>query len=125
MVRDGRIVGRPEDREEILEADDLGVIVDLGGLGVIAEIVVSWIARAAASIANTSPDDTGETPELGVGTPESSKGEGHRLDMFRWISVDERRPRYGDSARIALTYHVAIYTRDHTVLLGVTGCVAW
>jgi hypothetical protein len=66
----------PEPVQQFLVGDDGRVEIDLDGLGVIAEAVVSggWLGAACVSYpgANYAVDD----PELGIRTPKSAQGKG-------------------------------------------------
>ena len=78
----------PEDIEQFLVGDAIWVVVDLDRLRVVAKAIVSGIVCAASRVADSRPDDTGETPEPGVRAPESAKREGsrHRLVWCRRIN---------------------------------------
>ena len=73
------VVVLPEHSEEGLVAGDLGVVVDLHGLGVVAETVVGRVDLLAAGVPDPRTDDPGGTSELGLGKPESAHPEGRLL----------------------------------------------
>jgi hypothetical protein len=80
-----RAVIGPEDIQQFLVGYLAWIIVDLDGLAVIAYIVVGGIRGRATGIANAGSYDARETPELGVGSPESTHGKGRGLDVV-WRS---------------------------------------
>ena len=75
----GRVVVLPEETQERLVAGDLGVIVELHGLGVVSETVVGRVDLLAAGVADPRTDDPGGASELGLGEPESAHPEGRLL----------------------------------------------
>ena len=78
--------------EQCLVADDLRIEVDLEALGVVPDAVVTGIGRVTAGIANACPPDSFDDPKLGVRRPESTNGEGRRLQMS-WCERVDRRSR--------------------------------
>lgn len=83
-----RVVAGPKALQQLLVGDLGGVIVDLDALRVVADAVVGRIGRAAARIADAGADDAGETPEPGVGAPESTEGKGRGLGPLGSGAVD-------------------------------------
>jgi hypothetical protein len=69
----------PEDVQQFLVGDDGGIVVDLNGLGVIAEAVIGGILLGAARVSYPGADDAVDGPELGIRTPESAEGKGGGL----------------------------------------------
>lgn len=70
--RPGRPVAFEEDPQDLIEADDGRVEVDLQRFGMAFEVVVGGLRNRAAAIPNPSAPDAGKTPKLGVGMPESA-----------------------------------------------------
>ncbi len=56
----------------------------------VADPLVTWILGGAAGVADAGADDTGETPKLGIWTPESTEGEGRRLELSGGRRVKRR-----------------------------------
>jgi hypothetical protein len=79
-------------REHVVEQRGVGqqarVEVELERLGVIGEVVIGRVRRAAAGVADAGADDGGVTPEPGVGGPESTQAEGRGLDDGRLLQVE-------------------------------------
>jgi hypothetical protein len=86
--RAGGLMAGPEDVEQLLIGDDVRIEIDLDRLAVVAQAVVGGVFPDAAGIAYARADDTLETPELGVGSPESAQAEGGGLDVLRSIAVE-------------------------------------
>src|SRR5450756_3031810 len=61
------VVAAPEHVEQLVVTDDRRGVVDLDRLGMVAEPMVCPIRPRAARVADTRPDDSGKTPEPGVG----------------------------------------------------------
>ena len=57
----------------------------------VSEASVGGVGRFAAAVADSRANNSVETPELGVGAPESTKGEGGGLDCVRRTLVDRGR----------------------------------
>jgi len=72
----GRVVVVPEDVEQLLVAGDLGVPLELHGLGVVAEAPVGGALLSAAREPNTGPHDPRGTSKLCLGEPKSGHPEG-------------------------------------------------
>ena len=72
----GGIVAIPEDGQQLLVGDLRGIVVDLDGLTVIAQITVGGILLSAARVSDARANNAAKTPEPGVGAPESAHGEG-------------------------------------------------
>jgi hypothetical protein len=68
-------VGTTEVCEEVAVGDDGRVVDDLDRLGVAADVAVGRTELIAAGVADAGLDDTRETPEPGVRTPESTECE--------------------------------------------------
>ncbi len=62
----------------------------------VAEIVVGWMAGRAAGVTDAGSPNSGQTPKLGVGRPESAQGKSRRFQFARDLTIN-RRP--GLSAR--------------------------
>jgi hypothetical protein len=56
----------------------------------IAHAVIGGIRLCAARIAYTGADDAGDTPKLGVWSPESAKREGGGLDVLGRVEINRR-----------------------------------
>ena len=82
-----------EKGEQLFIADDVGIVVDLNGLGVVRQVVIGGVLGTPSGVAYTRPDNAVETPELGVGTPESAQGKGRRLKHGRSTGVEWRNAR--------------------------------
>jgi hypothetical protein len=78
----------PEELEQIPERDAFRIELDLDGLGVVTEVAVGRLVLRPAGVADARAEDTGETPEPGVRTPESPEGE--RSDLH---AIGTRRVR--------------------------------
>jgi hypothetical protein len=94
-----RIVRGQREGDQLLVAHNLGIEVDLEALGVVSDAVIRGIARLAAGVADARPPDSFDDPKLGVRRPESTDGEGRRLQMGRDQRVD-RRARKRPSRRV-------------------------
>jgi hypothetical protein len=81
------VVRAPEHFQEIGELDLLRVKLDLNGFRVIAQVVVAGLVLLAACVADACPQDTRETPEPGVRSPESPEGEGGNLHPRTTIGI--------------------------------------
>ena len=84
-----RIVAGPEGAEQFLVGYPGGIVVDLDGLCVVAKRAVGWILFGPAGISHARPDYAGQTPEPGVGSPESAHGKGCSSDLFRREGIDQ------------------------------------
>ena len=69
----------PEPPQQRLVGDPRRVVVELEGLRVVPEPLIGRVRLAAAGVAHTGPNHSRQTPEPGVGAPESTQGEGGRL----------------------------------------------
>lgn len=56
----------------------------------ITDIPVRRIRRCSSGIANAGPNNPGQTPEPGVGSPESAQRKGRRLCMLWFLLVNAR-----------------------------------
>lgn len=70
----------PEVGEEFFVADDVRVVVDRYGFGVVAEAVVGRVLFFPAAVADAGAQNALDGSELGVGTPESPHAEGGGLE---------------------------------------------
>jgi len=73
---------------QAVEADHLGIKVDFDRLAVIADLTIRGIRLLASAIANAGSQDARETPEPGVGSPESAHGKGGGLELLWRGGVD-------------------------------------
>ena len=80
----------PEDAEEIVVADKFRIVLDLEGLGVVPHPAVGGRCRASPRVPHTRPHDSGDTPEPGVGAPESAEGERRRLGRSGKVRIHGR-----------------------------------
>ena len=71
----------PVDVQQFLVGDLGRVVVNLDRLGVTPQAVVGGVLFVATGIADAGADDTGYTPEPGVGAPESTQGKGCCLGL--------------------------------------------
>ena len=83
------IMARPEDAQQIAVRYLRGIVIDLDGLGMVAERVVRGVLFCPASVPNARPDNSGKTPEPGVGSPESAHAEGGNSDLLRNNGIDQ------------------------------------
>ena len=65
----------PEDRQQLIETDEVRIIDDPHRLAMVAQGVVFRVLSMTAGIADGSGMDSLETPEPGVGSPESPQSE--------------------------------------------------
>jgi len=86
--RTRRLVTRPEELEQVLIRNDVGVEVHLEALSVIPDIAIGGIRRRATRVANPRTPDSLDKPELGVRTPESTRAEGRRLQCGRHAFIE-------------------------------------
>jgi len=107
---------RKEIGQQLIVLDDVGIVVDLNSLGVIRQVVVSGVLGASSCVTHTGPDDTVETPKLGVRAPESTQGEGRRLKCGRSPGVERGNGRRGCGAlrRLGLGGRCASWTSGAT-----------
>ena len=96
------MVAAPEDVQQLLVGDDRRVEIDLDGLGVVAEAVVSGVVLGAARVAYPGADDAVDSPELGIRTPESAQAEAGGLRAGGNCGIQGRDLNYpGNSWRFA------------------------
>ena len=89
-----------EECEQLAVRDEARVVVELYRLGMVPEVVVGRPRRGAAGVADTRADDTVQTPEPGIRSPESAKGEGGGGHLGRLVQIELRtRGRLGGSVR--------------------------
>ncbi len=84
----------PEDFQQLGVRNLLRVVVDLNGFGVVANVLVGGVCLFAAGVAYPRADNSGCTPEPGVGAPESAQGEGGSLEFSRRRFIDGGDWRY-------------------------------
>jgi hypothetical protein len=85
LIRPGAASGAvtaPEQVQQILVAYLIRIIVDLDRFAMVSQILIGGILRGATCISNTGADYSGETPKLGVGSPESAQRKGSRFDTI-------------------------------------------
>jgi hypothetical protein len=75
------VVSGPEDVEDFFVGGLGRVEIDLEGFGVIAELVIGGVFQSAAAEADAGAYDTGESPKLGLGFPESAQRQGGSFDL--------------------------------------------
>ena len=79
----------PEYVEQLFEAHNCRVKIDLHGFRMVSQAVISRVFLFPAGVADTGCDYTFYAPEPGVNAPESPQGKGGSLN-FRWRPlVDE------------------------------------
>ena len=78
----------PENIQKFLVGYPYRVIVDLDRLCVITKAVISRIPLCPSPISYTGANNTRNTPEPGVRTPESAESKGSRPDRVRENTVD-------------------------------------
>lgn len=66
----------PEVIENLAIAGQCRIEIDRDGLGLITEIVISWMRFGTAAVTDARAQDPVETPKLGIRAPESSNAEG-------------------------------------------------
>jgi hypothetical protein len=76
-------VAIPESLEQFFIRDPGRVVVNLNRLRVIAKIVIGRVLFCPPCVPDTGANDTRDTPEPGVRSPESAKSKGCRLDLKR------------------------------------------
>ena len=86
----GRRVAREEDGEQVAVGDRQRGVVDFDRLRVVAEPVVGRRGGRAPAVADPRADDAVQTPEPGVGSPESTEGEGRGREIGRLCGVERR-----------------------------------
>ena len=89
----GGVMTFPEDGQKLRIGDALRIIVDLHGLGVIANVAIIGAGGGAAGVAYTGADDAIDQPELGFNTPESAQAEGSGFECIGGRPVDGRYGR--------------------------------
>lgn len=87
-----RVVTGPEHREQVLVAHGVGVVVDLDRLGVAARPMVGRVGSRAPGIPDARADDAIQTPEPGVGAPESTEGEGGGEHVGVRLGIERNEP---------------------------------
>jgi len=88
-------MGEPELGEQLLVRQLLRIEVDLEALGVITDRAVRRVRGGSAGIPDASANDSGETPEPGVRTPESTGPERRCLDARGDGEVDRQKVNCG------------------------------
>lgn len=92
------IVLLPEDFQQVTIGDFFRIIIDRKRFGVVIEIVVARILFLTSAISGTGAENAVETPELGVGAPESSEAEGGGFVFdFRRVPVGGQFRRGNDA----------------------------
>ena len=86
--RIGGVVAAPEHGQELAVGDTSRVVVNLDCLGVVTEVLISWVPGGAAGVSHAGADYAIETPEPGVRTPESAKGKGGCLYPGRSVPLN-------------------------------------
>ena len=92
----GGIVVLPKHLEQLAVVGLIGVVLDLDGLGVVAQVVVGRLVLLAPRITDLSSDDSIGTSKLGLGEPKSGHGEGGLLSGHRGF-----QQRHGWSSQTA------------------------
>ena len=82
-LRPRRAVAGPVDVQQLVVGNDLRIEVDLDRFAVVAEAPIGRILLLAAGVADARADDTGQTPEPGVRSPESPQREGRGFQRLR------------------------------------------
>ena len=82
------VVILPEDVQKVVVGNLGGVVIDLDRLRVVTQAVVCRRVICTASIAHAGPHHTLQTPEPGVGPPESAQSEGGCCGLKRFGSID-------------------------------------
>jgi len=72
-------VAAPEIPQQIIVGDELWIIINGNGLGVVTHCVVAGLCLGAARVTHSCAKHAFETSELGVRTPESSNAKGSGL----------------------------------------------
>ncbi len=80
----------PEDCQQLLVGDLLGVVIHLDGFGVVAQVCVRRVLFGSAGIADSGADDSLYQPELGFDTPESAQSERGGFIVLRRCRIDRR-----------------------------------
>jgi hypothetical protein len=62
----------PEYLQQVLVCDLVRVVVDLNGLGVIAQVIIGWAFLRSPGVSYTGTDNSFYNPEPGVRPPESA-----------------------------------------------------
>ena len=81
------IVALPEHVQERFIRYQNRVIIDLDRLGMLPQVMIRGIRCGPARITHTSSNDSLETPEPGVRTPESAQGKRRRICFIRRCGV--------------------------------------
>jgi len=75
-------VGREKNLQKLIVADHVRVVIHLDRFDVVADPLIGRIARCAPRVSDPRPDNPFQTPEPGVATPESAKGESGGLKFL-------------------------------------------
>lgn len=97
----GRIMTSPEGPEQIAVRYLRGIVVDLDGLGMVAESMVGGVLFFPACVPHARPDNASQAPEPGVRAPESAHCKGGRSDLFWREGVDQGFRRVGRGSKSA------------------------
>ncbi len=82
------MVAFPEELQKVFIGDLRRIEIDPQSLGMAAEIMVRGMFFLATRIAHASANDAVETPEPGIWSPESPKGEDGALQYFRAACIN-------------------------------------
>ena len=95
----------PENIQKLAEGYSGRVVIYLESLGMIAKAVVGGIFLCAARVANARANNTIDSPEPGIRTPESAHRKGRRFYLGGYGGINGRQYFFLSRMRVVRTYH--------------------
>jgi hypothetical protein len=95
----------PENIQKLPVGYSIRVVIYLESLGMIAKAVVGGIFLYAARVANACSNNSIDSPELGIRTPESAHSKGRRFYLCRRGGINCRQFFFLPRMCVVRTYH--------------------
>jgi hypothetical protein len=95
----------PENIQKLPEGYSGWVVIYLESLGMIAKAVVGGIFFCAARVANARANNSIDSPEPGIRSPESAHSKGRRFYLCGYGGINGRQYFFLSRMRFVRTYH--------------------
>jgi hypothetical protein len=95
----------PENIQKLPVGYSIRVVIYLKSLGMIAKAVIGGIFLCAARVANARANNSIDSPELGIRTPESAHSKGRRFYLCRRGGINCRQFFFLPRMYVVGTYH--------------------
>jgi hypothetical protein len=95
----------PENIQKLPVGDSGRVVIYLESLGMISKAVVGGISLCAARVANARANNSIDSPEPGIRSPESAHSKGRRFYLCGYGVINRRQYFFLFRMRVVRTYH--------------------